>query len=587
MQGARRAHIRWPIFNRRATRQDGMRRFPNTDVFLGQDTNVTHAMRSSLIFLGVLFTLCAFFWPLLDDLYGGIQDTDDWAVLSRAMRVDGLSSALAFVLRFHAGYFVPVYYSLYLFGYMALGAWLYPAMKVAGFAGHSLNVMSLAFLSRRNLGHPAAGWMAAALFGTCYGMFGLLRYPFGLDKVLGLGMVAGALVSAEHYRTSRRGRWLAISVLACALAPATSALGIVAAPLSFVYAVLVMRVRGKKLLVVATLYALALCSYAIPYLAIHGRTMSRYLARDPRGPGDTFVTMSPVPLLRWMWAVVVSFPVKERYLTIYNQPHPSGWLQHVPGVAFGATVAAGLAGVAAGSKGACRSRLAGVVRYAAFCAVGVLAMIAVVGIPRFSLVRTVGQFFERHRWQSMSLFFFTAFTGSLGAPGLCVVRKGLGRCAPWVVAGLLTAPVLCANRLALGAYERARERNDPMPAIEALIRDVRHVQRLAAAGALRREETFLPECLLPTRTSGARHRMSLEDLDRFLRGSKHGHIQWVKRLKTPQLTNVEAVLSEAPALRELYETCYPGLTHPRSGADQALPEPREEATGPPAPAGSG
>ncbi len=39
MQGARRAHIHWPIFNRRATPQDGMHRFPNADVFLGQDTS--------------------------------------------------------------------------------------------------------------------------------------------------------------------------------------------------------------------------------------------------------------------------------------------------------------------------------------------------------------------------------------------------------------------------------------------------------------------------------------------------------------------------------------------------------------------
>jgi hypothetical protein len=39
MQGARRARLRWPIFNRRATPQDGMDRFPNADVFLGQDTS--------------------------------------------------------------------------------------------------------------------------------------------------------------------------------------------------------------------------------------------------------------------------------------------------------------------------------------------------------------------------------------------------------------------------------------------------------------------------------------------------------------------------------------------------------------------
>jgi hypothetical protein len=38
VQGARRAHIHWPIFNRRARPQDGMHRFPNADVFLGQDT---------------------------------------------------------------------------------------------------------------------------------------------------------------------------------------------------------------------------------------------------------------------------------------------------------------------------------------------------------------------------------------------------------------------------------------------------------------------------------------------------------------------------------------------------------------------
>jgi hypothetical protein len=39
MQGARRAHIHWSIFNRRATPQDGMHRFPNADVFVGQDTS--------------------------------------------------------------------------------------------------------------------------------------------------------------------------------------------------------------------------------------------------------------------------------------------------------------------------------------------------------------------------------------------------------------------------------------------------------------------------------------------------------------------------------------------------------------------
>jgi small GTP-binding protein len=50
MQGARRAHIHWPIFNRlggaklgedhRATPQDGMHRHPNAEVFLGQDTRM-------------------------------------------------------------------------------------------------------------------------------------------------------------------------------------------------------------------------------------------------------------------------------------------------------------------------------------------------------------------------------------------------------------------------------------------------------------------------------------------------------------------------------------------------------------------
>jgi V/A-type H+-transporting ATPase subunit I len=40
MQGARRAHIRWPIFNRRATPQDGMHRFPNADVLPGRGTKM-------------------------------------------------------------------------------------------------------------------------------------------------------------------------------------------------------------------------------------------------------------------------------------------------------------------------------------------------------------------------------------------------------------------------------------------------------------------------------------------------------------------------------------------------------------------
>jgi hypothetical protein len=37
MQGARRAHIHWSIFNRRVPPWAG-HRFPNADVFLGQDT---------------------------------------------------------------------------------------------------------------------------------------------------------------------------------------------------------------------------------------------------------------------------------------------------------------------------------------------------------------------------------------------------------------------------------------------------------------------------------------------------------------------------------------------------------------------
>jgi hypothetical protein len=40
MQGARRAHIHWPIFNRRATPQVGMHGSPNADVFLGQYTSL-------------------------------------------------------------------------------------------------------------------------------------------------------------------------------------------------------------------------------------------------------------------------------------------------------------------------------------------------------------------------------------------------------------------------------------------------------------------------------------------------------------------------------------------------------------------
>jgi hypothetical protein len=39
MQGARRANIP-TIFNRRATPQDGMHRFPNADVFVGRDTRL-------------------------------------------------------------------------------------------------------------------------------------------------------------------------------------------------------------------------------------------------------------------------------------------------------------------------------------------------------------------------------------------------------------------------------------------------------------------------------------------------------------------------------------------------------------------
>jgi hypothetical protein len=39
MQGARRTNIP-AIFNRRATPQDGMHRFPNADVFVGRDTSL-------------------------------------------------------------------------------------------------------------------------------------------------------------------------------------------------------------------------------------------------------------------------------------------------------------------------------------------------------------------------------------------------------------------------------------------------------------------------------------------------------------------------------------------------------------------
>jgi hypothetical protein len=52
MQGARRAHIHWPICNRRATPQDAMHRFSNADVFLGQDTRIDRRNVSLLSCVG-------------------------------------------------------------------------------------------------------------------------------------------------------------------------------------------------------------------------------------------------------------------------------------------------------------------------------------------------------------------------------------------------------------------------------------------------------------------------------------------------------------------------------------------------------
>ncbi|HEX5269139.1 MAG TPA: hypothetical protein VFW33_01565, partial [Gemmataceae bacterium] len=96
-------------------------------------------------------------------------------------------------------------------------------------------VLLLYLFVRRELGHPFYGLAAAALFGVST-VYEQAVYWFSASfSILTLDTVLLALLAAQQWRRSRRPAFLALCVLAVALAPAWFASGILAGPLCALY----------------------------------------------------------------------------------------------------------------------------------------------------------------------------------------------------------------------------------------------------------------------------------------------------------------------------------------------------------------
>jgi hypothetical protein len=102
-----------------------------------------------------------------------------------------------------------------------------------------LGAMLLVFVFvRRELGHPLYGLLALVLFGV-NSVYHQTVYWFAASfAILALDTMLLGLLAAQRWRQTGRGVYLALTVLACLLAPGWFAIGVLAAPLCSLYLLL-------------------------------------------------------------------------------------------------------------------------------------------------------------------------------------------------------------------------------------------------------------------------------------------------------------------------------------------------------------
>ena len=86
-----------------------------------------------------------------------------------------------------------------------------------------------------SLDHAFYGWIAAIGFGVSSVYQQAIVWFAASFSVLALDTILLALLAAQRWRQNRRRRWLLLSCLATALAPAWFASGILAGPLCALY----------------------------------------------------------------------------------------------------------------------------------------------------------------------------------------------------------------------------------------------------------------------------------------------------------------------------------------------------------------
>lgn len=507
----------------------------------------------SVLLVGLPLAVAAFFWPLADEANSTIHFTDSGATVRRVIAVRDLSSARDFIMRFYARQFAPVHFSVYLAAYLLAGGRLYTALQIGALLWHSASIAGAFFLLRRNLSQSAAALTGALLFGTSCGTFVVLRSPFiASAKALGLSMVIGALVSLELFRTSERRFLLAVSAGLCVLAPATTPHAWVAAPLACLYAILVMRARGRRLLLVVVAYSIALACYAVPCVLVHGRRIADSLA--DRSSATEAVTVSPRVLARWTTAVLAKLLWKEESLRWYRFSGHWRWLRHAPTVALGIVAVLSGVSLAFARDTLPEARRRNLVRFGAFCFVGLAVTILLLGVFRMPWAPSAAQCVRTIRWHYVSMLFLGALVGAVADPGLAMTRTILGRAGPWLVAALLVGPTVGANRMALGLYDRVMDEHEPWPGVGALMSDLRTLHRLAEDRARQGLPTALPSRRIPGK---GRKSLSLEHLDLFLTSGRGSDIRWVTRLTEQERRDLPALLRHAPSLHALYRRYYP------------------------------
>jgi hypothetical protein len=516
-------------------------------------TKWRRAAKLALVLVGLPLAVAAFFWPLADEANSTIHFTDSGAVVRKVVVVRDFSSARDFVTQLYARQFLPMFFSVYLAGYLLVGGRLYTALQAGALLWHSASIAGAFFLLRRNLSQSAAALMGALLFGTSCGTFVVLRSPYiASAKALGLSMVVGALVSLELFRTSERKLLLFASAGLCVLAPAATPHAWVAAPLAGLYGILVMRASGRRLLLVVVAYSIALGCYAVPCVLVHGPSISDSLA--DRSSETTAVTVSPRVLVRWTSAVLVKLLRKEEHLRWYRFSGHWEWLRHAPAVALGILALLSGVSLALARDTLSKARKRNLVRFGAFCFVGLTVTILLLGVFRMSWAPSAAKCVRTIRWHYVTMFFLGALVAAAADPVLAVARRILGRAGPWLIAALLVGPTVGANRMALGLYDRTMDEHEPWPGVGALMADLRALHRLADDRARQGLPTVLPSRRIPGK---GRKSLSLADLDLFVTSGKGSGIRWVTRPREQEQRDLHTLLRHAPSLHALYRRYYP------------------------------